>query len=155
MHKVQTLMISLAVVMMIGIVVNNAILLLDYTAQLRAKGMGIVGMAIGLVLILGAVTIYASGRQNFRTFENIARIQDNGRHHLFSPFFIINSHHSRFEYTLNLIDDRLNLFGGDILSARNDNVFDSIREVIIPILIDVSQITGFKPVSPGSAANNR
>jgi type IV pilus assembly protein PilW len=36
-------------------------------------------MAIGLVLILGAVTIYASGRQNFRTFENIARIQDNGR----------------------------------------------------------------------------
>jgi HAE1 family hydrophobic/amphiphilic exporter-1 len=31
----------MALVMMIGIVVNNAILLLDYTAQLRARGMGI------------------------------------------------------------------------------------------------------------------
>ncbi|MCP4573579.1 MAG: efflux RND transporter permease subunit [bacterium] len=31
----------MALVMMIGIVVNNAILLLDYTAQMRAKGMGI------------------------------------------------------------------------------------------------------------------
>lgn len=31
----------MALVMMIGIVVNNAILLLDYTAQLRARGMGV------------------------------------------------------------------------------------------------------------------
>ena len=32
----------MALVMMVGIVVNNAILLLDYTAQLRARGKGIV-----------------------------------------------------------------------------------------------------------------
>ena len=32
----------MSVVMLVGIVVNNAILLLDYTSQLRAKGMGIV-----------------------------------------------------------------------------------------------------------------
>lgn len=38
-----------------------------------------IAMAIGMVLILGAVTIYANGRQSFRTFENIARIQDNAR----------------------------------------------------------------------------
>lgn len=31
----------MSIVMLVGIVVNNAILLLDYTAQLRAKGMGI------------------------------------------------------------------------------------------------------------------
>jgi type IV pilus assembly protein PilW len=38
-----------------------------------------ISMAIGLVLILGAVTIYANGRQNFQTFENLARLQDNAR----------------------------------------------------------------------------
>ena len=32
----------MALVMMVGIVVNNAILMLDYVAQLRAKGMGII-----------------------------------------------------------------------------------------------------------------
>ncbi|MGD8977666.1 MAG: PilW family protein [Gammaproteobacteria bacterium] len=38
-----------------------------------------VAMAIGLVLILGAVNIYAQGRQSFRTAETIARIQENAR----------------------------------------------------------------------------
>lgn len=38
-----------------------------------------VAMAIGLVLILGAVNIYAQGRQSFRTAESIARIQENAR----------------------------------------------------------------------------
>jgi hydrophobic/amphiphilic exporter-1 (mainly G- bacteria), HAE1 family len=32
----------MAIIMLVGIVVNNAILILDYTAQLRAKGMGII-----------------------------------------------------------------------------------------------------------------
>lgn len=38
-----------------------------------------VAMAIGLVLILGAVNIYAQGRQSFRTAESIARVQENAR----------------------------------------------------------------------------
>jgi type IV pilus assembly protein PilW len=38
-----------------------------------------ISMAIGLVLILGAVTIYANGRQNFQTFESVARLQDEAR----------------------------------------------------------------------------
>ena len=38
-----------------------------------------VAMAIGLVLILGAVNIYAQGRQSFRTAEAIARVQENAR----------------------------------------------------------------------------
>jgi hydrophobic/amphiphilic exporter-1 (mainly G- bacteria), HAE1 family len=32
----------MAIIMLVGIVVNNAILILDYTAQLRREGMGIV-----------------------------------------------------------------------------------------------------------------
>jgi prepilin-type N-terminal cleavage/methylation domain-containing protein len=38
-----------------------------------------VAMAIGLVLILGAVNIYGQGRNSFRTAESIARIQENAR----------------------------------------------------------------------------
>jgi len=38
-----------------------------------------ISMSIGLVLVLGAVTIYGQGRSNFRTAENIARIQENAR----------------------------------------------------------------------------
>ncbi len=38
-----------------------------------------VAMAIGLVLILGAVNIYGQGRQSFRTAESVARIQENAR----------------------------------------------------------------------------
>ena len=38
-----------------------------------------ISMAIGLVLVLGAITIYGQGRANFRTAENIARIQENAR----------------------------------------------------------------------------
>ncbi len=38
-----------------------------------------ISTAIGLVLILGAVTIYTNGRQNFQTFENVARLQDDAR----------------------------------------------------------------------------
>jgi prepilin-type N-terminal cleavage/methylation domain-containing protein len=38
-----------------------------------------VAMVIGLVLILGAVNIYAQGRQSFRTAETIARMQENAR----------------------------------------------------------------------------
>jgi type IV pilus assembly protein PilW len=38
-----------------------------------------VAMALGLILILGAVNIYGQGRNSFRTAESIARIQENAR----------------------------------------------------------------------------
>lgn len=38
-----------------------------------------ISLTIGLVLILGAVTIYTGGRQNFQTFENVSRLQDDAR----------------------------------------------------------------------------
>jgi type IV pilus assembly protein PilW len=41
-----------------------------------------ISMAIGLVLILGAVTIYTNGRQNFQTFESVAKLQDDARYAL-------------------------------------------------------------------------
>ncbi len=55
----------------------------DHAARRPVQGFTLiemmVAMAIGLVLILGAVNIYAQGRQSFRTAETIARIQENAR----------------------------------------------------------------------------
>jgi type IV pilus assembly protein PilW len=49
-----------------------------------APGIGlielVVALAIGLVLILGAVTIYGQSRRTYRTFEAVARLQEAARY---------------------------------------------------------------------------
>lgn len=49
----------------------------------RQRGMTLielmVAMAIGLFLVLGAVTVYTQGRQNFQVNEGISRLQENIR----------------------------------------------------------------------------
>jgi type IV pilus assembly protein PilW len=49
-----------------------------------APGIGLiellVALVIGLVLILGAVTIYSQSRRTYRTFETVARLQETARY---------------------------------------------------------------------------
>ena len=73
------------------------------------------------------------------------RFTQNSGDNLFAPLFIRDADHRGFNYSLQHFDYRLNLFGRNIFPTADDNVFNAICNVIVPLLVDLSQIASSKP----------
>src|SRR4030067_430219 len=74
-----------------------------------------------------------------------ARLKFDSGHYLFSPLLIRNAYDTGVRHFLMLVNHRFDLLRGDIFSSGDDDMLQSVCNVVISILILFAQITCPKP----------
>src|SRR5262245_10070572 len=76
--------------------------------------------------------------------ERFSRLQRYASHHDFAPLLIGYSEDRHFTNRGKLVNNRFDLTGVDVFSARNDHVLQAVQDVEIPVRILIADVTGTK-----------
>ena len=71
---------------------------------------------------------------------------DEGAGH-FAPFRIGLCHHGGEQHGRVLVEDVLDLDGGDVLAAGNDDVLGAVLDDDVAVLVEHAEIAGVKPAA--------
>src|SRR5215471_8499738 len=76
--------------------------------------------------------------------ERLSRLQRYASHHEFAPLRIRYSEDRHFTNRGKLVNNRFDLTGVDIFSARNNHVLQAVQDVEIPVRILIADVSGTK-----------